>query len=238
MNGPRAVHIARLRDALTEIPKLAASISSWTPEFTAWMDRLLQSLEAVFGKANGYTERMHSLRWDEARTDLDPRLWGSHPGTFAEDFRSLEQILKDALEDLPAEASSRRVRTVGDPSLMVAAQRLYNPDFPKGSVFEGLPASTAAPTAAQPSSAPDPRKVFVVHGRNESVRSALFDFLRSLDLSPMEWSQALALTGKASPYVGEVLEAAFANARAVIVLLTGRRGQACAKALVPDRNGG
>jgi hypothetical protein len=40
-------------------------------------------------------------------------------------------------------------------------------------------------------------------------------------LKPIEWSQAVELTRKATPYVGEILDAAFASANAVIVLLTG-----------------
>lgn len=64
------------------------------------------------------------------------------------------------------------------------------------------------------------RNVFVIHGRDERLRKGMFDFLRSLDLNPMEWSQAVHLTGSGTPYVGEVLDAAFANAQAVVVLFT------------------
>jgi len=63
-------------------------------------------------------------------------------------------------------------------------------------------------------------RVFVVHGRNERAREALFSFLRAIGLQPTEWSQALELTGKAAPYVGEILDAAFRAAQAVVVLLT------------------
>lgn len=67
---------------------------------------------------------------------------------------------------------------------------------------------------------PDPRSVFVVHGRNLKARDAMFAFLRSLDLKPMEWNQAVGLTGIASPYIGQVLDAGFAHAQAVVVLMT------------------
>ena len=67
---------------------------------------------------------------------------------------------------------------------------------------------------------PDPKAVFVVHGRNEVARKGMFDFLRSIGLKPLEWSQAVKLTGKAAPYIGEVLDAAFTAARAVVVLMT------------------
>lgn len=40
----------------------------------------------------------------------------------------------------------------------------------------------------------DRRKVFVIHGRNESARKGLFDFLRSIGLDPIEWSEAIRLT--------------------------------------------
>lgn len=66
----------------------------------------------------------------------------------------------------------------------------------------------------------DARTVFVIHGRNEAARKALFDFLRSIGLNPLEWSQAIAMTGQGSPYIGDVLNAAFGAASAVVVLQT------------------
>lgn len=74
--------------------------------------------------------------------------------------------------------------------------------------------------APAPGADSDSRTVFVVHGRDERLRTGIFDFLRSLDLRPLEWTEAIKLTGKASPYVGEILDAAFSNARAVVVLFT------------------
>ena len=53
--------------------------------------------------------------------------------------------------------------------------------------------------------------VFVVHGRNTLARDAMFALLRACALRPLEWSQALKLTKKGSPYVGDVLEAAFSE---------------------------
>lgn len=66
----------------------------------------------------------------------------------------------------------------------------------------------------------DPRSVFVIHGRNEPARAALFTFLRAIDLAPIEWSEAISMTGSASPYIGDVLDAAFRRAQAVVVLQT------------------
>jgi predicted nucleotide-binding protein len=60
----------------------------------------------------------------------------------------------------------------------------------------------------------------VVYGRDQALRDDLFNFLRALKLNPIEWSEAIKATGKASPYVGEILDAAFKMAQAVVVLLS------------------
>lgn len=64
------------------------------------------------------------------------------------------------------------------------------------------------------------RKVFVVHGRNEGARRALFTFLRSIGLDPLEWSEAIKAAGHPNPYIGDILDAAFSRAHAVVVLFT------------------
>jgi predicted nucleotide-binding protein len=69
----------------------------------------------------------------------------------------------------------------------------------------------------------DPQKasrVFVVFGRNSTVQTSMFSFLQALGLRPIEWEQAVARTGKGSPYIGEVLDAAFNFAQAVVILMT------------------
>ena len=52
------------------------------------------------------------------------------------------------------------------------------------------------------------------------MRKSMFDFLRSINLTPMEWSHAVELTRKGSPYIGEVLDAALTHAAAIVVLMT------------------
>ena len=66
----------------------------------------------------------------------------------------------------------------------------------------------------------DAREVFVVHGRNGKARQAIFDFLRSIGLHPLEWSEAVQSTGRTSPYIGDILNSAFSKAHAVVVLMT------------------
>jgi len=64
------------------------------------------------------------------------------------------------------------------------------------------------------------RRVFVIHGRDERLRRAMFEFLRSIGLEPLQWTKAIALTGKGSPYIGEILKAAFNHALAVVALFS------------------
>lgn len=66
----------------------------------------------------------------------------------------------------------------------------------------------------------DPRKVFIIHGRNEPARKGLFTFLRSIGLEPIEWSEAISMTEQGSPYIGDVLNVAFGAAQSVVVLQT------------------
>jgi predicted nucleotide-binding protein len=66
----------------------------------------------------------------------------------------------------------------------------------------------------------DARTVFLVHGRDLSASRAMSELLRALGLAPMDWSQAVALTGKPSPYINEVLQAALNVAQAIVILLT------------------
>ena len=63
--------------------------------------------------------------------------------------------------------------------------------------------------------------IFVVHGRNDRVRIALYEFLRALDLHPLEWTEIKELTEGQNPYVGDIIETGFRKAQAVVVLLTG-----------------
>jgi predicted nucleotide-binding protein len=70
---------------------------------------------------------------------------------------------------------------------------------------------------------PDERnkdRVFLVHGRDSNARKQLETFLTSLHINVIDWSKALVLCGKPSPYVGEVIDAGFENAQATVVLMT------------------
>jgi len=48
----------------------------------------------------------------------------------------------------------------------------------------------------------------------------MFEFLRAIELYPIEWSKARELTGEASPYISKILDAALNAAQAIVVLFT------------------
>jgi predicted nucleotide-binding protein len=81
-----------------------------------------------------------------------------------------------------------------------------------------------APTiASAPSDNSDEERrktIMVVYGQDEDTRCDMFSFLHSLHLQPIEWNDAVARTGKASPYVGEILKTAFSLAQGFLVLMT------------------
>lgn len=66
----------------------------------------------------------------------------------------------------------------------------------------------------------DSKEVFVIHGRNETARAAIFEFLEAAGLIPIEWNTAVKATESATPYIGQILDAAFDKANAAIALMT------------------
>lgn len=64
------------------------------------------------------------------------------------------------------------------------------------------------------------RAIFVVHGRNEKIRNAMFEFLRAIGLDPIEWEKAIKMTGKPNPHIDEILIKAFDNAQSILVIFT------------------
>lgn len=62
-------------------------------------------------------------------------------------------------------------------------------------------------------------KVFVVTGRNESLRLSVFNLLRALKLEPMEWMEVIRTTGEASPYLSQAIMKSIEKAGAVVVIM-------------------
>lgn len=152
-------------------------------------------------------------------------------------YRNGEHIILDgriiALNDI----WSINIRKINEPSTnRTFWKRLWDPSPHEVSTYtfdsvgidvtkqfiQGSPGSILLKMAVatnRPVPPADAREVFVVHGRNSAARNALFDFLRAIDLHPVEWSEATQATGKGAPYVGEILES-ISHAQAVVVLFT------------------
>jgi predicted nucleotide-binding protein len=82
------------------------------------------------------------------------------------------------------------------------------------------PAGESAPPSDPVEFAEDRRAVMVVHGRDIENREAIFELLRALDLRPLEWSELIGAASSGAPYIGDVLDAAFAKCQAVVVVST------------------
>jgi len=65
------------------------------------------------------------------------------------------------------------------------------------------------------------KTVMVVYGRNTALKDAMFKFLEAVGLKPVEWEEGVKRAGIATPYPGQVLDAIFNSARALVVLLSG-----------------
>jgi predicted nucleotide-binding protein len=66
-----------------------------------------------------------------------------------------------------------------------------------------------------------PNSVFVVHGRDRKRVEFFFQLIRALGVRAIEFETLVASSASAAPYVGDVLARAFAEATAIVVLLTG-----------------
>jgi hypothetical protein len=125
-----------------------------------------------------------------------------------------------SIEHIKAHDRESGVFAFGGPSYAwraAARARDVTDDLIDGPPGSSVPIEAAVTADLVP---PDPRRVMVVYGRDGQARRAMFDFLRALGLDPGEWRRLVNETDKAAPYVGEVLEIAFARASAVVVLLT------------------
>lgn len=116
----------------------------------------------------------------------------------------------------------QQVLKSGEPGGFIFSGRIHRPAEASAILCLQLAATETPPetNGSGEKTMPDTRTVFVVHGRDEPLRSDFFTFLRALGLHPLEWSDALRLTEHGSPYIGDVLDAAFNRAQAVVVLLT------------------
>jgi predicted nucleotide-binding protein len=78
----------------------------------------------------------------------------------------------------------------------------------------------AQASIAEPKPPERARNIVVIHGRDATLRDSMFQLLRSLSLTPVEWTEAVHRTGRGAPYTGEVVDALFQDAQAVIAIFS------------------
>jgi len=154
------------------------------------------------------------------------------------DLRNLERIRvsrsvdssSELIDELRARDHASALAVIGGPPMSVRAAAQAKDvtdefiDGPPGRASDSVgPVVAADPRLRRvtvPSGPGDGRTVFLVHGRNASIASAMSYFLRSLDLKVIEWEQAVQMTGEMNPYIGDVLNAGLEVADGVVVLAT------------------
>ena len=69
------------------------------------------------------------------------------------------------------------------------------------------------------SATPDPKKVFIIHGRSKAARVAVEHFVKSLDLLPIDFDELAANQGGAA-FVGDIVRAGLNQAQGIIAIFT------------------
>lgn len=193
-----AENITKLEKLLERITLLRQSNSS-SIEFKKWKRDTEEALRFIYGESSHYFNEFKGIAF------------GLYPAFGPTDVRRRQASYIGGLDD----AQILLETLIEENQEYQNKESLDNSLSNKSRGRTDMPAKQVQGFVAQ-----GDRNVFVVHGRNLVVRDALFRFLRSIGLRPLEWSQAVEGTGKASPYVGEILDAAFAKAQAVVVLMT------------------
>lgn len=98
--------------------------------------------------------------------------------------------------------------------------RRRGPEDVESEIVERAPARRPAKKAKAARKRIKENTVFVVHGRDGALRQSMFDFLRALNLHPLEWDHAIDEAKQGNPYVGDVLDIVMEKAEAIVVLFT------------------
>jgi len=184
-----------------------------------------QRLEKLFGMGSGYVLRFSDKTFrefvhDTTGRNIDDEKYkkaGTSKANRLRTFWSKEpdhvvgKLLSEMLQLAGDEGPQLREDESYKQSMAIALRLLGQ---------EAINQSSKSRTIAVPTKSPVARNVFVVYGRDVQAKREMFRFLRAIGLKPIAFSEASELTGKASPYIGEVLEVAFSQAQAVLVIMT------------------
>jgi predicted nucleotide-binding protein len=192
MNAQKDLHFQRLRDNFEAIQNFrAASVRPDDSRFRSWRESTKQNLIELFGPNHSYVERFSKLHFFQAQF-VNAIRFKSDKDSAQRDRDLLTRSLEQASDVLKEALEEYQI---------IAAQKNRT-------------------DTNMTDSKPNTKRVFVIHGRDYRLRKDFFSFLRALGLEPLEWSDAVKLTGVATPYIGQILDHAFNEAKAIIVLIT------------------
>jgi predicted nucleotide-binding protein len=176
-----------------------------------WAGR--QAEEFRFWRSSGVTPKVDHRGWDSSWPLPDEEIIDELGDLDLLDVVAPEKKIRTFSLTREGRHQAKRLIDLGDGQSLI-------PPF-EGSLVPGF--GTIDPLTQRGVSEghlPQSRRVAVMHGRDKEAKLWLFDWLRRVGLEPLEWSELVNLTGKGAPYNGEIVEAAFSVAQAVVVLLT------------------
>lgn len=162
MTENRELHTRRLTEARALIPQWKeGSENAFAPEFSSWKQRVQHSLEQLFGKDHHYFRSFRHLRFWVTRMavrGVTIRWAPQDQERFLDDLSKADQIIADALEELPSTQQPAAIAQKGTghvtPSVVVNVQNILSQsatiDLAQlSAVIEALPLRTDTKEAAQ-----------------------------------------------------------------------------------------
>ncbi|MEH1014768.1 TIR domain-containing protein [Micromonospora sp. CPCC 206060] len=213
VGGPMAL------DLITEAARLLHAIA---PEATRWRENLSYSWSGAITAAVRVASAAECQRFVTVLLDHDVDLAGMAVRACADTMRPIPDWLRD-LEPRMAPEVREHFQAALRRQAREGSTRAAPDLFASALGHEPVDGSAPAPAtggAGRTARSPDPRDVFVIHGRDEQARKVWWGFLQALDLHPVDREESIRRTGSASPYRGEVIAGAFPHVQATVVLLT------------------
>jgi predicted nucleotide-binding protein len=175
------------------IPEISKNPSVQQSQFKRWRPQVEAAIQHIFPKDDKYLPQFRDIRFVTTAYSaaVEP---GAAEGAFRSGLDEADCLIHAMLEEIKTYWSET------------------------GKLV--IPQHQAKGTGIGHTRPRDPRAVFVVHGRNEAIRSSMFTFLRAIGLTPLEWSGLRAETRDPNPYVGHILDTAFSAAQAFVVVMT------------------
>jgi predicted nucleotide-binding protein len=202
--GVLSKHAARLAEIRKDLSN-SHNVSETRPRLQRWKGRVVQFLRVNISEEEA--ERFAQIKEEKSFPDQVTNLVFDI-NVYQRNIKLLQEEVEDNPYFLSAITSTISPAASGEIALNTEELEASTVDAKSNKLAQKI------------DTIQDTRNVFVVHGRNAEARRSLFGFLRSIGLKPLEWSQAIKVTSKASPFIGEILDVAFSTAQAVVVLLT------------------